>query len=190
MPLPNSMLTRRLFVPALIAATVILGVVGFGQPPRTSSSFTAGHPEIGQKGICRSTAEIMAADAAKGPRKNIFIKREFVIPGRRNRPQDPAARFNPQVAPGAAKKRSTFASGNVASPNFSQTIGLQWDGVTGPTETGSFPPDSMGTPGPSQFIIFVNGRLRSFSKATGLADGVLDVDPDNFFFVGDDSGDW
>src|SRR5205823_9957138 len=158
MSLPNAMLTRRLFVPALVAATVILGVVGFGQPPSSSSSFTVGQPEAGRKGISRSTADIMTDQAARGPRKDIFTKREFTIPGREQRPQDPAARFDPQIAPGAAKKSSTSALGDITSPNFSQTIGLQWDGVTGPTETSSFPPDSMGTVGPSQFIIFVNGR--------------------------------
>src|SRR4029077_674905 len=72
-------------------------------------------------------------------------------------------------------------AGGVARPNFSQTIALQWDGVTGPTETNSFPPDSMGMAGPSQFIIFVNGRIRSFSKTTGAADGVLNANPDVFF---------
>ncbi|HEY2759782.1 MAG TPA: hypothetical protein VGI75_03545, partial [Pirellulales bacterium] len=97
MSLPNAMLTRRLFVPALVAATVILGVVGFGQPPSSSSNFTVGHPEAGQKGISRSMADIMADQAARGPRKNIFTKREFVIPGRQNRPQNPAARFDPQI---------------------------------------------------------------------------------------------
>src|SRR5438874_6014447 len=171
------MLTRRFFVPALVAATVALGVVGFGQPSASISGMMVGSPATGQKGISRSMAEIMADQAAKGPRKNIFIKREFVIPGREHRPQDPNARFDPQIAPGAAKKSSTFAPGDVAGPNFSQTIGLQWNGVTGPAETGSFPPDSMGMAGPSQFVIFVNGRLRSFNKATGVADGVLDVDP-------------
>ncbi len=70
-------------------------------------------------------------------------------------------------------------------PNFSpfapQTIGLNFDTVTGPTETGAFPPDTMGAIGPTQFIVFLNGRLRSFSKTTGLADGVLNVDSDVFF---------
>lgn len=70
-------------------------------------------------------------------------------------------------------------------PNFSpfapQTIGLNFDTVTGPTETGAFPPDTMGAVGPTQFIVFLNGRLRSFSKTNGLADGVLNVDSDVFF---------
>src|ERR1700719_583915 len=169
MPLPNAMLTRRLFVPALVAATVILGVVGFGQPTNSNSGFTVGHPATGQKGISRTTADIMAADVARGPRQFTFTKHEFEIPGREHRPQDPNARFDPQIAPGAAKNNSVSGPGGIAGPNFSQTIGLQWDGVTGPTETGSFPPDSMGMAGPSQFIIFVNGRIRSFTKTNGTA---------------------
>src|SRR5437762_13841163 len=113
MSLPNAMLTRRLFVPALVAATVILGVVGFGQPPGSSSAFTVGQPEAGQKGISRSTADIMTDQAARGPRQFTLIKHEFVIPGRENRPQNPNARFDPQIVPGAAKKSSTFALGGV-----------------------------------------------------------------------------
>jgi len=48
-------------------------------------------------------------------------------------------------------------------------------------DTLAFPPDSMGAVGPSQVIVAVNGRVRSFNKSTGLADGVLNVDPDVFF---------
>src|ERR1700722_16948146 len=116
MSLPNAMLTRRLFVPALVAATVILGVVGFGQPTSSNSGsgYTVGQPEKGQPGVSRSTADIMAEDAARGPRKNTFIKREFEIPGREHRPQDPNARFDPQIPPGAAKKNSASAPGGIA----------------------------------------------------------------------------
>ena len=38
----------------------------------------------------------------------------------------------------------------------------------------------MGTVGPTQFIAFVNGRMRSYMK-TGAADGVINADPDVFF---------
>src|SRR6185503_5372918 len=47
-------------------------------------------------------------------------------------------------------------------------------------DTLAFPPDSMGAVGPAQFIVAVNGRIRTFTK-TGVADGVLDIDPDVFF---------
>ena len=59
------------------------------------------------------------------------------------------------------------------------TTSFSFDGAT-LTDTGAFPPDSMGTVGPTQFITFVNGRIRSFTKA-GVADGVINADPDVFF---------
>jgi VCBS repeat-containing protein len=45
----------------------------------------------------------------------------------------------------------------------------------------AFPPDTQGAVGPSQFLVTINGRFRSYSKATGLPDGALDQDPDAFF---------
>ncbi len=55
--------------------------------------------------------------------------------------------------------------------------------ITGPTldDTGSFPPDNMGSVGPTQYIVAVNGRIRSYNKSTGVADGVLNIDPTVFF---------
>lgn len=38
----------------------------------------------------------------------------------------------------------------------------------------------MGTIGPTQYIAFVNGRIRSYTRA-GVADGVLNASPDTFF---------
>jgi hypothetical protein len=61
-----------------------------------------------------------------------------------------------------------------------QAIGVNFLGAT-LADTRSFPPDSMGAVGPSQFIVAVNGRIRSFNKFTGSTDGVLDVDTDIFF---------
>lgn len=48
-------------------------------------------------------------------------------------------------------------------------------------DTNAFPPDSMGAVGPAQFIAACNGRIRSFSKDSGAADGVLNVSTDTFF---------
>jgi len=61
-----------------------------------------------------------------------------------------------------------------------QTTGVNFTGAT-LFDTQAFPPDSMGAAGPSQFIVAVNGRIRSFNKTTGTADGVLNVNPDVFF---------
>ncbi len=49
------------------------------------------------------------------------------------------------------------------------------------SDTGAYPPDTMGAVGPSQFIVAVNGRIRTFDKSTGLADGVLNSSMDSFF---------
>ncbi len=48
-------------------------------------------------------------------------------------------------------------------------------------ETGSLPPDPSGAAGPTQFILAANGRIRSFAKATGVADGVLNLSTNSFF---------
>jgi hypothetical protein len=45
----------------------------------------------------------------------------------------------------------------------------------------------MGAVGPTQFLVAVNGRIRSFDKATGVPDTVLDVGNDSFF-VGQRNG--
>lgn len=50
-----------------------------------------------------------------------------------------------------------------------------------------WPPDTMGAIGPTQFIIALNGRVRSFNKTNGLADGAIDVDTDTFFSIGGDA---
>src|SRR6185295_8038549 len=65
----------------------------------------------------------------------------------------------------------------VAAP---QTLSTSFTGAA-LVDTGAFPPDSMGAVGPSQFVVFLNGRLRTFNKTTGVADGVINANPDVFF---------
>jgi hypothetical protein len=64
-----------------------------------------------------------------------------------------------------------------------QTPSTTFTGATlfGAHPTFSFPADVMGDAGPTQYVVFVNGRIASYSKTTGIADGVLDADPDLFF---------
>ena len=61
-----------------------------------------------------------------------------------------------------------------------QTLGVNFLGAN-LADTNTFPPDTMGAAGPSQFLVGVNSRLRSFDKATGLADGGVNADLDVFF---------
>jgi len=135
----------------------------------------AGKQSVGHLGVARTTAEIMAHPQAGRPHKRYPFKRELEIPGRDKRPQNPAA-----------PAQSKFPSKSLIAPKIAEvTAGPQTTGTsfTGATlaDTGAFPPDTMGAVGPTQFVVFVNGRIRTFNKATGVADGVINVDPDIFF---------
>src|SRR4051794_28526030 len=56
-------------------------------------------------------------------------------------------------------------------------------GIEGPNlnDAPFYPPDTEGDIGPTQFIAMVNGRVRSYNKATGAADGALNADTDAFW---------
>lgn len=151
---------------------------------------TVGVPTTGEPGVEKSTAEIMSEQAiAPAVARRPLVMAEHEIPGRKSRPQDPNAL---PVASTPVDMRALGRKGGASKSektgvnpqpviNIQQTPGLNFDTVTGPTETGAFPPDTMGTIGPSQFFVFLNGRLRTFNKTTGAADGVINADPDVFF---------
>lgn len=63
---------------------------------------------------------------------------------------------------------------------FSDIPALTFDGP-GFFDSFAFPPDTQGDVGPEQFVAFINGRLRSYSKSSGAADGVLDANPDTWW---------
>src|SRR6185312_544237 len=76
-------------------------------------------------------------------------------------------------------------AGNPAPPTSpispdSQTVDFSFTAAT-LADTSGFPPDSMGAAGPTQFLVVINGRVRTFNKSTGVADGVLNTTTDNFF---------
>jgi hypothetical protein len=119
------------------------------------------------------TAEQLARPAQQGLR---MMKPEFEIEEREERPDGPGA-VEANQWPLPDKNTNTPP----AELNAPQTLGTQFDGATGPTETGAFPPDTMGAVGPTQFFVFLNGRMRTFNKTTGVADGVINVDSDVFF---------
>jgi hypothetical protein len=48
-------------------------------------------------------------------------------------------------------------------------------------DTAAIPPDASLGVGPTQVLVIANGRMRSFNKVTGMADGVLDLNPSTFF---------
>jgi hypothetical protein len=124
----------------------------------------------------RTVSEMMAAEAARAAAPwRPLIRPEMEPPDRKHLPQ------NPNAVSASQWSAQTRFSRLVAPSVAAQTLGIQFDGATGPTETNAFPPDTMGVVGPTQFTIFLNGRIRTFNKTTGAADGALNISPDTFF---------
>lgn len=162
-----------------LCLTLVTGPVVFGQGSGGPGARHFGQTAQGPRGVFKTTSELAADANKRGVRRPGYLKKEFELPGRKSRPQDP----NAVSRASSASLSNQKATGSVAIPTryYPQVVGSTFDAVTGPAETGAFPPDSMGAAGPTQFIVFVNGRLRSFNKATSLADHVLDLSPDDFF---------
>ena len=87
----------------------------------------------------------------------------------------------------AAKKRELFHDETLTKGSHKHDeIGLNFLGARiEQTDysfpSGGFPPDTMGAVGSTQFIVAINGRIRSFDKQTGQPDLILDTIPNDFF---------
>ncbi len=124
-------------------------------------------------------SEIMGREQKYGPLKSLRIPRkedEHEGPDRTHLKQNPNSPDISQYPP----KKVNGNNNQVMSP---QTTGVNFNGanLTGTNPTGSFPPDDMGEVGPTQYIVHVNGRIVSYLKSTGVADGVINTTTDNFF---------
>jgi hypothetical protein len=160
---------------------------------KNQDDYTIGVPSVGAVGIQKTTAEIMSEQSTAPPFEHEPIRMlERELPDRSDRPQDPHAlpvSSTPTTVTTetSSKRQRGITSITSVSPQevikasaAPQTISTSFTGAT-LADTGTFPPDSMGAVGPSQFVVFVNGRLRTFNKTTGIADGVIDANPDVFF---------
>jgi Domain of unknown function (DUF4214) len=127
--------------------------------------------------IQETTADLMVAQLLRGTFRRSVKKPEYENEDRENLPEGQPA-LSASQWPLPSMSETAVRKLVVQAP---QTLGLQFDGATGPTETGAFPPDTMGAVGPTQFVAFLNGRIRSFNKLSGVADGFLNVDSDVFF---------
>jgi hypothetical protein len=165
---------HRLFAP--LFALLLASPSAFTQ---SKGSEQEGIRTVGAVGITERVSDIMArarAFDARGPRAP-RMKYEFENEYRR--PQQPDDAPGVSSWPPLDDKLRAALQGSVAkaaqtpsTPNF---LGAAL------VDTGAFPPDTMGAVGPTQFIVAVNGRIRSFSKTTGIADGALNADMDVFF---------
>ena len=171
-------------IAALALGAVILAspVVARDQTKQRASAVAQviGKPWIGGGGLPRKTADIMSDPAIRNPAAESF-RRRAKLPDRKNLPQDPDS-LAVATWPQAKSAKSTLQP-NLTSPALlaPQTVGTNFDAASGHPTNGPFPPDAMGAVGPSQFVLFINGRLKTFNKSTGAADGVINANPDAFF---------
>jgi hypothetical protein len=135
---------------------------------------TLGIPETGERAVVESLESIRQRQPmvdALAPLRSPKRSREHTI----HLPERTSIDA-PEVAMWPIYARASLGPSRapqiVSTPNF-----------TGATlaDALAFPPDTMGAVGPTQFIVAINGRIRSFNKQTGVADGVLNISTDNFF---------
>lgn len=136
-----------------------------------------GQTYVGAPGVEETTASIMVRQknnqvAQKIPRK---MHNRYIDSDRENRPTNPDSL---PIDCYPLQTKEFFIEQEVSKAP--QTLNINFTGAS-LSDSGFFPPDSMGAVGPNQFVIAINGLIRSFDKSTGLADGVLNVDPDVFF---------
>ncbi len=136
-----------------------------------------GKPWAGAPGVTKTTQQIMEAQQASprpAGRLRMSVEHEVDRSGLKQNPGSPEVSLWPPSLPSRQPERQT------AVPLAPQTLGTSFTGAT-LADAGAFPPDCMGAVGPTQFIVAINGRIRSFNKSTGVADGILNADMDVFF---------
>lgn len=167
-------------VPQLQSARAVV----FGPPARAGIDGPFGVTGIdtpaivwtGDAPVARTTAELMAEAAARGVGVQDWRLRPHLRkhrPNRRELPQNPEALDLPQRAPSLVRRGG--------APSVAQTATTPNVDLATLADTSALPPDTMGDIGPTQYLTGLNGRVRSVSKSTGLADGVLNLDLDVFF---------
>src|SRR5438552_4670248 len=147
--------------------------------PAVIEQEAVGIPWTGESAVRESTAQLMAREK----RLPAFTHDRFSVP----RPRAARQSFMPDrdSGPSPGWLPDGPLAGNPAAPASpispdAQTVGFSFTAATLADASG-FPPDSMGAVGPTQFLVVINGRVRTFNKSTGGADGVLNTGTDNFF---------
>jgi hypothetical protein len=128
-----------------------------------------GTPITSGMGLAESTAQIMSRQATAN-----VIAMPRLAPRLRPTLQ---RQFNPNTLPDEMAAPMGKSMGG--SIKLAQTNSTNWLGAD-LFDAKAFPPDSMGAIGPSQYIVAINGRIRTFDRK-GFPDPTLDVDTDVFF---------
>jgi hypothetical protein len=166
---------RNLLPPALAASLfascspTALDESSVREAVKVSEGGATGTPWLGEPGINESVAVIMGRPAEGPAPESPKQKEKREHQHRKHLGQDPDAPATPQWPLNAGGP----------SPAAPQSIGSNFVGAR-LSDSGFIPPDSMGAIGPSQILICVNGRIRTFTRG-GVTDGALNTTTDAFF---------
>jgi VCBS repeat-containing protein len=122
-----------------------------------------------------ATGPVVHVTSGKLTRRSASKSRPHGLPARRS--------GRPKATNLGAAPLASSAPGRPGRAGGPRTAFGATSSFDGPTlaDSGAYPPDTQGAVGPSQFLVTINGRFRSYAKATGVADGALNIDPDVFF---------
>jgi hypothetical protein len=147
----------------LAALACALGLLA----PGAAEASRQGHPQRTGPGVDVTTAEMGADALGKMPRRE--QPEEY---DQTPRAKDPNPRSLRRLGLRSTPRARTRSAGT--------SVGLSFDGPGYPLSH-AYPPDTQGDVGPTQFVAMINGRIRSYSKTTGLPDGGIDMDTDTFW---------
>ncbi len=159
------------------AKTVVLSSLVFCSAFTIRGSDIPGQTWTGAPGITEKVDDIMARERALAGNVTAGNKtlKPRLIADRSHNPQNAAS---PYIA-GTPSRKTAGLQAETRTLLSPQAVGVSFLGVQ-TTDTPYVPPDTMGDVGPSQILICINGRIRTFTRA-GAQDGVLDADTDVFF---------
>jgi hypothetical protein len=173
---------RRVFLAVLfVLALVVLAVSLVGDTGRRESEATKGKPWIGSSGVTRSVAGIAARQRflqvhpsarpvtdegeaeTEGEGEPGQAAAETIGGVRIREKPEPGEEGNPSRRPGPATRQARVGEAAITpsqavTPSSTNFLGAQSN------ESGFVPPDSMGAVGPSQVVVFVNGRLKVWDR--------------------------
>jgi len=145
-------------------------------PLRAASNPTDTLRLAGERGKLGAIADVTTAEIMD---KAVANHESSVAPPRSRSRARPAAGSG--ITASSIAVHAVVAQDQERHSSLAQTIGTPNVDVVTLADTGLVPPDTMGDVGLTQYLVAVNGRVRTLAKTTGAPDGVLDTTLDGFF---------
>lgn len=179
---------RVLLVLVFISAVFLFAEFGGREDSNNRAGFTSlGSEHLpvnapqsldGSKGFPETVAEIMERQRNTPPSDNVLkdAEEKEKNPDRTNLPQNQGSKSESSFPP-LTLDQINHQNQTRETP---QTIGTSLLGAQ-LSESGFIPADNMGAVGPTQYIAIANGRIKTFTKSTGVADGIINATTNVFF---------